>query len=303
MNTDRYVVALGMFDGVHLGHCALISSAVFHAREQGRKSVVFTFENHPMELFKGRFEYLNTNEQRVERIKALECDVIDMVPFTKSMAETEPEDFIKGLLARYDNRVDDIFVGFNYSFGQGGRGTPELLRELGKELGFGVTVIDPIMYKDEPISSSRIRAAIKAGDMQEAKRMLWTPYTLCGKVIANRGIGRRIGYPTANIDCEKQVMPQDGVYATAALIDGQRYCAVTNVGRNPTFDGTNRSVETHIIGFHRDLYERELRVEMLEKLRDDIKFESVNELKTQIGADIEQTKKIFENGQKKVYNR
>lgn len=280
------VVALGMFDGVHLGHRALIRQAVEEARNRDAKPVVFTFSNHPMEVLGGNVRLLSEISERNRILGSLGVAEVASVPFTGEMAALSTEEFVGMLRNRWEIR--SIVVGYNYTCGDRGAGTPETLKKIGEQCGFSVVVVPPVLFERKPVSSSRIREAIEQGDVRIAGEMLLRRYTLRGEIVENRRIGRRIGFPTANIDPqEKRVLPMDGVYATFACVEGKAYHAVTNIGTNPTVRGEKRTIETHIIGFDADIYGKEMTVAFREFLRGELTFTTLAELKEQIRADVE----------------
>lgn len=280
--TRRTVIALGTFDGVHRGHMELINAAKAIAQEHGLEPIIYTFTTHPMAAFSREPALLMTNRERLDTLSGL-CRV-EAEPFTLEYASTSPELFIKGLVDKFGMAA--AVAGFNYSFGDGGRGDTAMLGELGKELGYEAEIIDPVMFRGEPISSSRIRAALEHGDIADANEMLGRRYTLSGNVSGHRRIGRTIGFPTANIEgWHDRVIPSDGVYATVVGALGKTYTGITNVGTNPTVGGNERTIETYLIGFSGDLYGSELSVGFMERLRGEIRFASKEELAAQISRD------------------
>lgn len=279
------VVALGMFDGVHLGHRALIRRTAEEAKESGAKPVVFTFSNHPMEVLGGSVRLLSDISERNRILTALGAAEVASVPFTRETAALSTEAFVDLLQSRW--KIRSLVVGYNYTCGDHGAGTPQTLAEIGRQCGFSVLVVPPVRYDGLPVSSTRIREAIERGEVELAERMLGRRYMLRGTIVENRRIGRRIGFPTANIEPrENRVLPMDGVYATFACLDGAAYRAVTNLGTNPTVCGKKRTVETHIIGFDADVYGRELTVAFRRFLRGELTFASLEALKEQICEDV-----------------
>ena len=293
----RSVLALGMFDGVHLGHRALIRQAAQAAKSLDAQTVAFTFTDAPGKLLHLPVTSLSTPEQR--RAWLTEAGV-DMVDFTQAFADLSPEAFVDYLQERY--RIAALAAGFNYTFGKYGAGTAKTLRELGEAHGFQVLIANPVLVDAEPVSSTRIRTLVSEGRMGEARDLLGRPYTLTGTVMANRRIGRRLGYPTANLEAGEQLLPPDGVYATFAEVEGVRRPAVTNVGRNPTVEGKRRTVETYLLNEDMSLYGAELSVAFLMRLREEETFPSLEALSRQIGRDVEAAKKVFDSEKKTVYN-
>ena len=299
---NQTVVALGMFDGVHKGHQALLTKAADIAHVNGDTAVAFTYDNHPKELFSGTFSYLCTKEQREALIRAAGCDRMDSVPFDAAFAAMEPEAFLDWLSARYAGGIFAIVVGYDYRFGAKAKGDTALLGMLCEAREINLSVIDEIRVDGETCSSTRIREAIREGDMERAEHMLGRPYTLSGEVVHAKALGRQFDRPTANLNAGMQLLPKDGVYATELVFDGKRYDAVTNVGTNPTVGGRARTVETHAIGESLDLYGKRIEVAFFLRLRDEIRFDSKDLLFAQIGKDAETAKKVCEDRKKSVYN-
>ena len=296
----RSVLALGMFDGVHLGHQALLRQAAEAARALDACTVAFTFTDAPGKLLHLPMTSLSTPEQRKRWLEAAGADRVDMVDFTRDFADLSPEAFIDYLQVRYD--VAALAAGFNYSFGKYGAGTAETLKKLGEKRGFRVLIAEPVQVDGEPVSSSRIRALVSEGKMEAARVLLGRPYTLTGTVVSARNIGHTLGYPTANVETGEQLLPPDGVYATLACVDGTDRPAVTNVGRNPTVAGERRTVETYVLNESLSLYGRELSVAFLSRLREERTFPSLEALSEQIGRDVQTAKKLFDSEKKTVYN-
>ena len=296
----KSVLALGMFDGVHVGHQALLSQAAAMARTLEAQTVAFTFTDAPGKLLHLPVTSLSTPEERTRWLKAAGADRVDMVDFTQAFADLSPEAFLDYLQARY--RVAGLAAGFNYTFGKYGAGTARTLRELGEKHGFRVLIAEPVLVDGEPVSSTRIRALVNEGRMEDARQLLGRPYTLTGPVVSARRIGRTLGYPTANVETGERLLPPDGVYATYALMDGAAHPAVTNVGRNPTVAGRQRTVETYILNESLSLYGAELSVAFLSRLREERTFPSLAALSEQIGQDVQTAKKLFDSEKKTVYN-
>lgn len=299
---NQTVVALGMFDGVHLGHRVLLERAAELAHRNGDGAVVFTYANHPRELFGGDVPYLGTNEQREALILACGCDRVDCVPFDAAFASMAPDAFVDWLNARYEGTVAAIVVGYDYRFGAKAAGDVTLLKTLCEQRGIELTVIPEVSVDDVPCASTYIRDAIRSGDVERAARMLGRPYELSGTVVHAKALGRLYHFPTANMGSGTQVLPKDGVYATVLVFAGNAYPAVTNVGTNPTAGGRARSVETHAIGEQLDLYGKTIAVRFLKRLRDEKTFENKDLLFAQIARDAEMAKKVFQEHEKSVYN-
>lgn len=280
------VIALGMFDGVHEGHRALLAQTVHSAVELDAASCVYTFPNHPLTVLGKDIRLLSTPAERSQKMRAGGIERVVMEEFTPALSRLSPQAFIERLLDIFRVRV--LVVGYNYSFGYRGMGTPEMLCAFGKLYGFSVEVVPPVVIGGQTVSSSLIRKMIEDGRVNEAQTFLGGPYSLSGRVVRGLGNGRRFGFPTANTDIRADaVIPADGVYATAAYCKGSCVRAVTNVGTNPTVAGKKRTVETHLLGFSGNLYDEILRVEFLGRLRGEIRFENEEELKIQIAKDAE----------------
>ncbi len=287
------VIALGMFDGVHLGHRALLRHAVETAKELHALSVAYTFSNHPRGVFAQAPKLLSTEQERRTCLKKLGLDRVQMEVFDKETAMLSPEAFVKRLQDQYEVRA--FVVGFNYTFGQGGKGTPETLMELGRMHSFSVHVIPPVLFEGETVSSTRIRQLITTGELTNANMMLSEPYSLSGLVVKNRRIGTSLGFPTANIQIPaEKALPATGIYVTSALHEGRCYEAVTNVGTNPTVNGNVLTVETYLMDYEGDLYGKELTVQFHKRLRDEVRFDSKEALVLQIQQDVLDAKAWFQ---------
>ncbi len=282
--TAQTAVALGMFDGVHIGHRALIAHLTEEAKKRRAEPVVCTFSNHPMDVLGNGAKLLTGVKERNAILRSLGVSEVCSEPFTERIAALSPEAFADELCRQRDVRL--VAVGYNYSFGAGGRGTPETLARLGEERGFSVDVIPPVLCEGEPVSSTRIRRAIEAGDVEQAAAMLGRRYSLSGRVVKNRRIGRRIGFPTANIELDpRRVLPKIGVYATYTYVGGAAYRSITNIGTNPTVGGERLTIETHLLGFDEDVYGKDMTVAFRFFIRGERTFESVDALRGQIERD------------------
>lgn len=293
MKTDRgTAVALGMFDGVHVGHRQLIEKLLAVAKAHGWCTAVFTFTNHPRSMFGGAPPLLSTSQERREAMLAAGVEIVDMVPFDGKMAETAPEAFIEMLRERYCLKA--VIAGYNYTFGHRGMGNADLLKRIGAEKGFETLIIEPVIAQGAEVSSSRIRKLLQEGDMETAAKLLGRPYKLAGTVVGNRQIGTQMGFPTANIHPNSEkLLPRRGVYVTKANVDGICHAAVTNVGINPTVNGKAMSVETHLLDFSGDLYGKEMEVEFIEFIRGETRFESKEALAQQIAKDAKHARDTF----------
>ena len=283
----RTAVALGTFDGVHIGHQQIIREAVSRAPASGGQSVVFTFSNHPLSVLDPDRSppLLVTPSYKAELIAALCADVLLAIAFDRDFLQLSPDAFVALLV---DNlRPAFVVVGPNYSFGHRGAGTPELLAAAGRRHGFEVIVPPAVEANGALVSSTLIRQLILSGDVAEAAPLLGRPFRVDGVVTAGEGRGRGLGFATANIvPAAGQIVPADGVYAVYAYAGGRRYRGVANVGDNPTFKGGSRRIEVHLRAFSGDLYGQTIEVDFLARLREERVFAGEAELKAQIARDV-----------------
>ncbi|MHB8075906.1 bifunctional riboflavin kinase/FAD synthetase [Desulfosporosinus fructosivorans] len=286
-NKEPCVLALGNFDGVHLGHRRLLEHGLGQAMRLGVGLSVLIFEPHPLKvLFPEReLKLLSTTRERLSYLEAIGVQTVYHLPFTREMANTSPEQFVEKILLPLG--VIHVVVGFNYSFGAQGRGNPELIQALGKKHGFGVSVLQAQSIGGRVISSSSIRKALLHGDIILASSLLGRPPCLRGTVIHGEERGRQLGYPTANILPEEDyLIPKRGVYAVWADLNGKRVSGMMNIGMKPTFhDLYTTMVEVHFFDFSGDLYGSEIMVHIVERLRDERKFNGINELLMQLNKD------------------
>jgi riboflavin kinase/FMN adenylyltransferase len=293
---DSYI-ALGNFDGVHLGHQKLIDSCVIDARKNNQKAVVYTFSPHPGQVLKpNNFPgYLSSPKIKEKLLRKRGVDVLIVHKFTKEFSLLTPEEFVKNYLLTY-LKPKKIFVGFDFSFGKNASGNPDLLRELGKKYGFLVHKVLPVINDNQPISSSRIRELFKNGEIEKAHDLLGYWPIIDGKVVQGDKRGRHLGFPTANIKVESDILlPKLGVYASFIEDKGIIYKAVTNIGYKPTFLGKEINVESHILNYSGEqLYNKYLIVNLVSRLRDEMKFASKDLLIKQINLDIETALEILD---------
>lgn len=288
----KTVLALGMFDGMHIGHKKLIETAVRLASKDALEPAVFTFSEHPQKLFGANVARLCDNEERIALMRKLGARRIEQAEFTRELASLSPEKFLDMLEERMQPHT--IVAGFNYTFGKNKSGNTELLTKLAVKKGIGAAVIPPVNFANKPVSSTRIRELIEKGDVQNAQLMLGRTYTLSGTVIQSNRIGRTIGFPTANfLPNAERAIPQDGVYISMAKVAGDMLPSVTNIGSNPTVGGKTRMIETHIFDFDGDIYGAEITVFFVKRLRGVKSFSGLDELKAQIAADSKTAREYF----------
>ncbi len=295
LSSGGAVVTIGSFDGVHRGHQGLVRRLVECSRREGLSAGLITFHPHPSAVLTPHAPtlYLTALEEKVSLLEELGLDWVAVLSFTDRLARTPARDFMRMSLERFNLRI--VWVGDDFALGYRRRGDVHALREMGREMGFRVHVVAPVTNGEARISSTRIRALLFDGRVEDAARLLGRRYALFGEVIHGARRGRRIGFPTANIKVPHgRVVPANGVYATYALLGAERYCSVTNVGVRPSFDHGARSVEAHLLDFDRDIYGRQLRIEFVARLRDEQRFDNIGELIVQIGRDVEEARQIFE---------
>ncbi len=288
------VVTLGNFDGIHLGHRSILKRLSTRARALSCSSVVYTFEPHPMKVVapsKSPPLILDT-EDKLSLIKGFGIDFLVLARFTERFASKHPREFVeevlvKGLGAR------EVLVGRDFSFGKGRSGTVEYLKSLGRELGFRVSVAAPVKRGGAVVSSSRIRALVLDGELARAGALLGRPYSIKGRVEKGDNLGRRIGFPTANLDVQSELTPGNGVYAARVKLGQRTLDALVNIGTAPTFARGVRCVEVHLLGFKGDIYGRPMEVAFFARLRDEMRFTTMEALACQIRKDREKAKKIF----------
>ncbi len=288
--TQPTAVTIGNFDGVHLGHRHLLQHVVEDARAHNRVPTVVTFQPHPRQVLHpgARMVYISSWEERLALLEEVGIDLVAVVRFTQDVARMRAADFVRALVDRLSMR--SLWVGPDFALGHRREGDVAFLRQLSQEMGFAFHVVPPFTLDGEEVRSSRIRELVgEHGDVRAAARLLGRYYALSGLVVHGDGRGRHIGIPTANLAiAPNRLIPANGVYATWAWLDGERWPSATNIGVRPTVSGAQptRTVETHIIGLRRDLYYQYLRLEFVERLRDEQRFESLDALVAQIRQDI-----------------
>jgi len=291
----RPVLTVGTFDGVHLAHRTIIEEVVRRARKSRGTSLVVTFEPHPQFILDTQTAppLLTTQEEKLEILSHLELEGAVLVPFTRELAQMKAADFVKQIL-HHKLGVWEVVIGHDHAFGQGRRGRLKTLKELGSQLGFKVDAVEPILYRGVPISSTRIRRKLLSGLVREAGEMLGRPYSLSGQVVSGNGRGRILNYPTANMKVQhRKLIPANGVYAVASDLDGITLCGLLNVGLRPTFGGGARTVEIHFFDFRGSLYGKEINVQLIEKIRDEERFEDGAQLSEQIRKDEQVARRLL----------
>jgi riboflavin kinase/FMN adenylyltransferase len=291
----RPVLALGNFDGVHRGHRAILETARARARGSNVPAVAMTFEPNPAKVLAPARapRLLMTLDDKLACMAEIGLDAIIVAPFTRELSLWSPEQFARQCLVERLH-ISGVVVGHSISFGHARAGNAGVMKDLGEKLGFEVGVVEAVSVDGAAVSSTRIRRAIEHGDMGAAARMLGRYHFLSGIVIRGSRRGHQLGFPTANLRSLTETIPADGVYATRMVLAEGAYPSVTNIGLNPTFDETQRSVETHVFDFSRELYDRLVKVEFIERLRGERKFDSGEALAHQIASDVQRARAILD---------
>lgn len=290
---SQSVVALGNFDGVHKGHQSIISKAVELASENNLISVVFTFQNHPLNFISGNTIVKNIEnfDDKVIEIEKLGVDYLVALPFDKAVQKMSPGRFAKHILLQ-GLKCKIAVCGFNYSFGEYGSGKAEDLLALGKELGYETHIMPEYDIDGMLVSSTSLREFIEIGDFEKFYLFTGRPFFIKGSVIYGENLGNKLGFPTANINLIKDnILPPKGVYITNIYVNNACYRSVTNLGNKPTVGTFGLNLETHIIDFNQNIYGEIIKVEFIKKIRDEVTFDTIDELKLQISRDIEIARK------------
>jgi riboflavin kinase/FMN adenylyltransferase len=291
---DKTAIAIGKFDGIHLGHKELFK-CLKQAKEDGMKTAVFTFHPSPAVYFSGReIRELTTDKEKRDLFEQMGIDYLVEYPFCKQTADVEPEDYVvEFLLGKMNGAL--IVAGEDVSFGKGGKGDKTLLEQLAKEYGFALKIIPKIKYENREISSTYVREEVMKGQMEKAAQLLGEPYFVTGTVENGKKLGRKLGMPTANLypDADK-LLPPNGVYFSKVTVRGNCYYGVTNIGSRPTLqDGAKVSVETYLLDFAQEIYGATIKVELLHFRRPERKFEQVEQLQKEVLKNIEEAKLYF----------
>jgi riboflavin kinase/FMN adenylyltransferase len=290
------ILALGNFDGMHRGHLKIIERVRRVADERGATAVAMTFDPHPSKIVRPDKAppLLMTNQQKLDALARAGMHGVAIVRFTAELARWDPETFVRSVLIEWMH-VSEVWVGANFLFGHDRSGNFSLLRSLGARYGFRGEKIDPVRYKDFVVSSTRVRRLITEGRVDEAGALLGHHYTIEGSVVQGQQRGRGLGFPTANLCSENELIPPGGVYATTLFVNGVAYPSITNIGTRPTFEsGSEAVIETHVLDFDRDLYGSRLRLGFVQRLRDEKKFDAPDALVRQIETDRAAARDLFE---------
>jgi riboflavin kinase/FMN adenylyltransferase len=288
------IVTIGNFDGCHRGHQEILRRVVKRARGADALAAVLTFFPHPARVLRPAEApaLIETLDQRLAAIGRAGIEAVLVLPFTLELACVSPQEFVERILVE-TMAAQAVLVGGNFRFGHGGSGEIQLLGELGARWGFATEIVPPVTENGVVISSTAIRAAIREGRVEDARRMLGRPYALEGEIQAGTGQGRKLVVPTLNLATDQEVLPKNGVYATVAVVEGRTYRAATNVGTRPTFDGARVTIESHLFDFDETRSSGKLEVRFWQRLRDERKFSGPAELREQVLRDIETAKRYF----------
>ncbi|MCT4507950.1 MAG: bifunctional riboflavin kinase/FAD synthetase [Tepidibacter sp.] len=281
------VVTIGNFDGVHKGHQKIIKDTILIAKNKKMKSVLFTFTNHPVNFFeKNKLKNIITKEEKYEIINKMGIDIIVSVPFNEYIINLNPQEYIQEILVD-KLHAKQVVIGHDFRFGQNRGGNARFLENIGKTYGFDVKIMNPICLKNTRISSTYIRNLIQTGDVHKVKQVLGRDYEIKGIVVHGKKIGRDLGFPTINLKYDSNILvPKTGVYHTKVNIDGKIYDGATNVGYSPTVKQNEFTVETHILEYSGNLYKKEVYINFTRRIRDEIKFDTIQDLKKQMNMDI-----------------
>jgi len=288
------ILAIGVFDGVHAGHRYLLEKLQQRAAEQNLLSGVVTFNPHPQSVLQphNQLPWLSSLEDRVEALQELGISIVAVLTFTRRVARLSAREFMSSI--KQHLKMRGIMVGPDFALGRGQEGNISMLRSLGRDMNFSVEAVPLYRMDEEVVSSTLIRQALVQGDMTKVERLMGRHFHLRGKVVTSDKRGRVLGFPTANLSLmPQQALPGNGIYATIAHVDGRQYPSATSIGIRPTFGEGERRVETHLLDYEGDLYNKEIRVEFVRRLRDEQRFSSSEELKAQIEQDVRAVEAIL----------
>ncbi|HXM61457.1 MAG TPA: bifunctional riboflavin kinase/FAD synthetase [Terriglobales bacterium] len=290
------LLSVGNFDGVHRAHTRVLANIVSRVREQGRKSVVVTFEPHPVRILRpdSGLKLLTPTSEKLRLLGATGVDAVLLLPFTRDLSLMTPRDFAHDIL-KSSLQAREVHEGYNFHFGNKAAGDINLLEEFGREMGFEVKVYPELRLRGEPVSSTQIRKLLADGRASRARHLLARPFSILSTAGRGRGYGSKYTVPTINLSRYEELVPSDGVYVTRARVGAECFDSVTNVGNRPTFGAESFAIETHLLNFHPiELNpETEVEIHFLQRLRDEIKFPSVEALREQIGKDVRKARRYF----------
>ncbi len=295
---NRSIITIGNFDGVHLGHRAVIDAVIREARINKLKSIVITFSPHPAKILKNMFlPKLMSLEHRIKFIKDLGIDNVVVINFDKQFASVSPENFIKKLISRYN--LKELVISRKFAFGKNKSGDSIFLKKLAEKYGFKLKIVTTKEINNEPISSTRIRTMVLTGKLAKAKKLLGRDFSIYGNVVRGEGIGKKYGFPTANLKVTNEAIPPDGVYACYVKFNHEVYKGALSIGNKPTFHFKAPKIpyiEVFIFDYNNDIYGKDLEVFIVKKIRDQIKFDNSTELSAKISEDVSMIRRLLQEG-------
>lgn len=291
------VLTVGSFDGVHLGHQSILKTVIERARERSGAAALMSLQPHPRAFFQGTddFALLSDAQQKEELLRAAGLDVYFILPFNEAVARMEPGEFLTRILVEQCS-ARHMIVGDDFFFGAGARGNVAFLNEEGQRHGLAAEVVPPVIVDGERVSSTRIRTLVAGGKLEEAGVLLGRPYAIAGTVARGRGMGKELGFPTANLRSDRALLPAHGIYAARILIDGADFLGAVNIGYAPTLPHERPVVEAHLLDFSGELGGRRIEIRLYHRLRGEEKFGGITELKAAIQNDIVQIRQYFADG-------
>ena len=292
----KTVVTMGNFDGLHLGHQALVANAVAEAKRSRTQSLVFTFDPHPLKLLAPeRAPQMIVNQRdKMDMLKALGVDAVVVQCFDRRFASIDAEDFVRRYLIERLN-LSKIWLGRDLRFGRARAGDAEDLMRWGSSLGFSVGIVEPILVQGKRISSSRIRQLVEQSRVDEVQPMLGRYHFISGTIVNGHHRGRKLGFPTANLAAATELIPADGIYATTVELQNRRWLSVSSVGHNPTFGEGLRTIETYVLDFAQNIYDEMVKLSFVQRIREERKFAQIEDLVTQMHEDVRAARAVFEN--------
>ncbi|MFC2074680.1 bifunctional riboflavin kinase/FAD synthetase [Bdellovibrionota bacterium] len=306
LHETQVVATVGNFDGVHAGHREILRGIVKRAQELGGLSLVYTFHPHPVKVLAPTkdFRLICNLDVKLKRLEEAGVDIVVVEPFNLEFSKITFSQFIHDILLK-NVKISEVFVGHDFNFGKDREGTPEKLKEIGAEVGLSATIIPAFKVDQAVVSSSLIRKTVLEGDVEQASRYLTSPHELHGTVTYGDQRGAELGFPTANVETTDELIPKPGVYITETEFEEVRHHSLTNIGLRPTFDTPSEKpvIETHLLDFSGDIYGEKVTLYFLKRIRDEQPFETVDELKEQISADIARGKEFFGKNEKNSSNR
>ena len=288
------VLTIGNYDGVHIGHRTIIEITKGKAREIDGTPMLMTFNPHPMHVLRPEKELpsITPLEEKKRLIEEAGIAVLVLVPFTIEFSQITPEAYVRDILIGTLG-INGLVVGYDFRFGKGGRGDIEGMKRLAQNYGFFVEVVSPVTIGGEKVGSNKIRKLLQTGEIDKANVLLGRPYMISGKVVHGEGRGRAFGFPTINVKTDFDLVPPNGVYISEVEVGGKRFQSATNIGHNPTFGGHERTIESFILDYDGELYDKEVRLFFHVKMREEVRFENVTELRQQIERDVSTARDYF----------